>query len=658
MIHLLTTASKYLMADQHDSSDKTESKTGVSVKKGLASFLYSSISYLLFWLCFFQIVRTAFLLYHFRFTNQLDAATIGNIYLYGSYVDLSASCYLIVIPYFLWFALLFRSSRIVNTSITIYTLCLITVISIIAIADMQIYREWGVKLNAAALGYLKYPREAAASMASSPVLMLSLLCLGLFFTGYFGYGIFRRRTFVAATGNSLSASAQKILFFLSGAAIIFLGIRGSVGPAPMNPSFAYFSNNQFANHAALNTPWNLLYDVKHHLRNRRNQFVYMPNEEMGERLARITARGGNNDTEFVLSTDRPNIIFILLESWTAAVIPSLGGISGLTPNFEKLAANGLLFTNIYSSGSRTSYGLPSVLSGFPSTPDGAIMNSPQKMEKLPAVSKDLRQAGYSTSFYYGGDDHFDNMRAFFMQTGFEKLTNKSSFSKKEMDSKWGAHDHVLYGKVLSDLRSAKEPFFVSMLTLSSHEPYEVPMKKVISGSDETSLFKNAMVYADWSLGDFFKKASGEPWFKNTLFILVADHGHRLPLGRLDYEPEKYHIPLLLYGEVLRAKYRGAQKQMIGSQTDIAATILNQLNMKHDRYEWSNNLLNKNRNNYAFYNFKNGFGWCGDGQTIAFDNISKKIILNTNPQFPVGRTSETLKDGQAFIQNISIKHSGY
>jgi phosphoglycerol transferase MdoB-like AlkP superfamily enzyme len=167
-----------------------------------------------------------------------------------------------------------------------------------------------------------------------------------------------------------------------------------------------------------------------------------------------------------------------------------------------------------------------------------------------------------------------------------------------------------------------------------------------------------MVYADRSLGDFIKKAAGEKWFKNTLFVLVADHGHRLPMGRQAHEAAKYHIPLLLYGEVLREKYKGTKLNMLGSQTDIPATILSQLHFKHDSYEWSNDLLNKNRNNYAYYNFKNGFGWCTAGQTTGFDTVSKKLILNTNPQFSEFATSEALKDSQAFLQSISKKYSGY
>jgi phosphoglycerol transferase MdoB-like AlkP superfamily enzyme len=644
--------------EAHMFLDNAEKQPCGSVTKELIDFFSSVLSCLIFWLCFFQAVRSVFLLYHFPLTSQLDKVTILNIFLYGLYVDTSTSCYLLIVPYLFWFLQIFRSSRIGVGPITIYTFCMVTVVSVISTADMQIYKERGVKLDASALEYLQHPREAAASMASSPLFYLSVLCLGLIIFGLSGIRMLRTPTVVATGGNTPSAIAQKVLFIVLGASLIFLGIRGGVGPTPMNPSFAYFSNNQFANHASLNTVWNLLYDVKHHLRNRNNQIVYMPDKEMRTRLARITARSDNNDTEFVLNTNMPNIICILLESWTADVIQSLGGISGLTPHFENLVADGLLFTNIYSSGNRTSYGLPSVLSGFPSTPDGAIMNSPQKMEKLPVISMNLSQVGYSTAFYYGGDDRFDNMRAYFMHAGFEKTTNKDSFSTNEMGSKWGAHDHVLYGKLLSDLRSTREPFFVSMLTLSSHEPYEVPMKKIIFGSDETSLFKNAMIYADRSLGDFFKNASKEPWFKNTLFILVADHGHRLPLGRLGYEPEKFHIPLLLYGEVLQKKFRGTQKQMIGSQTDIAATVLNQLKLKHDRYEWSNNLLNKNRSNYALYNFKDGFGWCSDGQTIAFDNVSNKIIFNTKPQLPESRTSETLKNSQAFMQNISINYSGF
>lgn len=642
----------------HIFSDTTDMHRREPVSRELSVFFYATLRHLVFWLCFFQIIRAVFLLYHLPLAGQLDAPTIFRLFLYGLYVDTSASCYLIIVPFLCNFVQLFRPSRLLTSAVTAYSLSMAGLVAVICTADLEIYREWGVKLNTPALRYLRYPQEAAASMASSPLFLLGGICLGLMLIGYCGLRMLRRRADVAATNNSPTAVLLKISAFLCLGAVIFIGIRGSFGAAPMNPSFAYFSNHQFANHAALNTPWNLMYDIKHYRRSNRNRITYMPDDEMKTRLARITANGTQNDTEYILKTDRPNIICIILESWTADVIQSLGGVPGLTPNFENLAANGLAFTHIYSSGDRTSYGLPAVLSGFPSTPGSSIMGSPQKMEKLPVLSKELSRAGYRTSFYYGGDNHFDNMRAFFMHAGFEKIIDKSSFSAKDMDSKWGAHDHSLYEKVLEDLHNTRQPFFVSLLTLSSHEPYEVPMKRVIPGADETALFKNAMVYADRSLGDFFRKAATEPWFKNTLFILVADHGHRLPRGRQGHEPEKYHIPLLFYGDVLQNRYKGTKKRGVGSQTDIAATLLRQLNLQHDSYEWSNNLLNRNRNNYAFYNFKDGFGWCTDSQTIGFNNISKKVILNTNPRLPEPETAEALKDSQAYMQYISIKYAGF
>lgn len=616
------------------------------------------LRYVAFWLLYFLICRAVFVLYHGAQIKLLPAETIFGIFSHALRMDISSAAYLVIIPFMLWFINSLVPAKLTKKLITGYTVFMLLLVALIATSDLEVYKIWGTKLNAQAIGYLKYPKEAMASMSSSPVYLLIAICAGIFLAGCFLYGaVFKRFSFDLPSRSTAVVVSRLILFVvLSG--ILALVIRGGTGTAPMNPAFAYFSNHQIANHAALNPSWYLMYDVKHSRRKGQVRLEYMPAEEMKERLARVTAGSNRNDTELILKTDRPNIICLILESWTADVIPSLGGIGGLTPNFEELVANGLLFTNILSSGDRTYHGIPSVLSGYPSPPDSSIMTNPHKMEKLPVLSRDLSRAGYGTSFYYGGDDHFDNMRAFFMHGGFNRITNKSSFSKDQMDSKWGAHDHVLYEKVLADLRSSKEPFFVSALTLSSHEPYEVPMNTAVPGSDEASRFKNSMVYADKSLGDFFKKASKERWFKNTLFILIADHGHRLPAGRKASDPEKFRIPLLIYGEVLQDRYKGTKKQMIGSQTDLAATLLSQLNLKHDTYEWSNNLLNVNRNNYAYYTFKNGFGWSNEVQALSFDNVSKKIIFNSKPLLPKETTYGTLRDSQAYLQFLSAKYTGF
>jgi len=213
--------------------------------------------------------------------------------------------------------------------------------------------------------------------------------------------------------------------------------------------------------------------------------------------------------------------------------------------------------------------------------------------------------------------------------------------------------------VLTDLSRQPEPFFSAMLTISSHEPFEVPMKTVFNGTDQPALFKNAVHYTDRSLKSFFEKAHTQPWFRNTLFVFVADHGTALPLNRPNaFMPERYRIPLLLYGEVIKKEYRGTRKSTTGSQSDIAATILAQLQIRCEEFQWSNNLFNSNRVDFAFYNFAGGFALRTPGHTVAYDTVSKKVILNTGTD-PSGReTGETLKDGQAYVQNLFQKYSRF
>jgi phosphoglycerol transferase MdoB-like AlkP superfamily enzyme len=257
---------------------------------------------------------------------------------------------------------------------------------------------------------------------------------------------------------------SRCILFIVFSGILVLAIRGGTGLAPMNPGFAYFSPYQFANHAALNASWNLMYDLKHYFRHKNNQFVYMSDVEMHERVNRLTAAGLPNDTEKILTTSRPNIVVVILESWTADVIASLGAEKGIAPFFDELSAHGILFTDFYANGNRTSYGIAAVLSGFPSTPEGSILNRPNKMERLPTLAGTLKANGYASTFYYGGDTHFDDMNAFFVHSKFDTVTSKSSFQAKDMNSKWGVHDGVLFDRVLSDLARQSEPFFCAMLT--------------------------------------------------------------------------------------------------------------------------------------------------------------------------------------------------
>lgn len=622
-------------------------------------FFHFTFLHTAFWLLYFLLCRTVFLLYHAGQTSTVPPATVSGIFLHGVRIDLSAAGYLTVLPFLLWFINSLFPSRFAKKIIAGYTVSMLAFVALITTSDLQIYRIWGTKLNAQAIGYLRYPKEAMASMSSSPIFLLVVICICICLAGYYlSASLFRRLSYDVPSRSPLLVVSRVFLFVLF-SGVLVLAIRGGTGLAPMNPGFAYFSSNQFANHAALNVGWNLMYDLKHVFRHKDNQFAYMSDAEMHERVDRLTAARLPNDTERVLTSSRPNMVVIILESWTADVIGSLGAEQGIAPGFDELAAQGILFTDFYANGYRTSFGIAAVLSGFPSTPEGSILNRPNKMERLPTLAGTLKDNGYATSFYYGGDTHFDDMNAFFAHSKFDTVTNKSSFEAKDMNSKWGVHDHVLLERVLSDLARLPQPFFTAMLTISSHEPFEVPMKTVFTGSDQPSLFKNAVHYTDKSLKMFFEKARPQPWFRNTLFVFVADHGSVLPLNRTNASmPERYRIPLLLYGEVIRKEYRGTRRSMTGSQSDIAATLLAQLQIKSDNFHWSNNLFNSNRSDFAFYNFAGGFAMKTPKQTAIYDTVSNKPIQNGETPETTRGADEVLKDGQAYLQNLYQNYSKF
>jgi phosphoglycerol transferase MdoB-like AlkP superfamily enzyme len=621
-----------------------------SSPRQLNGFLGFTLRYVGFWLIYFLLCRLAFVGYHFSKLSGFSPLTVAGIFGFGAYADLSTACYVTVIPYLVWFANSIFPFRGARRFISAYSCFLIALTSLISIADLQVYREWGTKLNAQAVAYLRYPQEAFASVSSSPILLLVPFACLLTAAGVFLYRAICRDLPLAQRGGSF-APARFPLFLLF-AGLIFLGIRGSVGVASMNPSFVYFSSEQFANHAALNTSWNLAYDIKYFLRHKNNDFVYMADDAMQRRVDRMYGKGEHNDTEQILTTDRPNIVVFLLESFTADVIGALGAEKGIAPYFDELAGDGMLFTDFYANGYRSSFGFPAVYAGYPSTPEGSILNHPLKVDRLPSLGGSLKQAGYATQFHYGGDDRFDDMISLIRHSGFDKVVDRASFSAREMNSKWGAQDGVLFDRVIDDLKGVRPPFFSAMFTLSSHEPFEVPMEPVYKGHDDSSLFKNSIHYSDLSLRHFFERARKEPWYANTLFVFVADHGSTLPLHRPnDFMPERYRIPLLLYGEVLKKEYRGVRNPTIASQSDIAATLLAQLGLPYQEFRWSNNIFNKNRKSYAYYNFHNGFALRTPEQTTVYDNVAKKVILRGSNERSDAQNEESLKDTKAYMQYL-------
>src|SRR5690606_33876932 len=332
--------------------------------------------------------------------------------------------------------------------------------------------------------------------------------------------VFRSRLSHAILRTAQIPSPILLPLFLFISASLIIPIRGGLQLAPLNVSDAYFSDNSFANQAAINVPWNFFNAVLRKTHDNTNPYIFMEEVEAKRLLSTQLSQDDTNKIS-LLNTMRPNVLLVMWESLTAKAVKSLGGLDNVTPEFEQLTKEGILFTNFYASGDRSDKGIISILSGFPAQPTQSIIKLPSKSSKLPILSQDFEAAGYNTAFYYGGELAFANIKSYLVNGGFDNIVGKSEFDKKDWNSKWGAHDHVVFNRVLDDLKEKQAPFFTTNYTLSSHEPFEVPMEAQIKGQDEESLFLNSLYYTDKSLGDFIRELKRMPIYEETLIIIIA-----------------------------------------------------------------------------------------------------------------------------------------
>lgn len=608
--------------------------------------------HLIYWYAVFFTARLVFLGWHWEKTAQLPVSDLPGLLIHGSHMDLSAVSYLLVFVVLAGLLREFVPFKQFSLVLKIYYFLLHTAIWTAVAADLEVYQAWGVKLNAEVVYYCRYPAEALASAWSSPVFFLTGtgIVFGVFFWRLSFKKMFQPESY---TGWNSLPVWKAIPVYLSLLMVVFLLIRGGIGLTPMNPGFVYFSENSFANHAAVNVTWNVVYDLNNRKESSEKEVSWFPNQVVSERLDSLFLRNHPSEIPRLLSTERPNIVLIILESWTADMVPALGGVDGYTPTMDSLIHNGLLFDQFYANGKRSAYGISSLLTGFPSIPDGAILKFPTKFEKMPSLGERLDKIGYTSWFFYGGDARFDNMNAFLLKSGFSNLVDQRQFRKEDQNSKWGAYDDVVLKRMNQDLKTISKPFFSVMFTLTSHEPFEIPVTPPHPPESVSDQYKNSIWYSDLSLGNFLREAQKEDWYQNTLFIFAADHGHRYPLNRTQqFVPERFHIPCIFFGPVLKPEWKGKRVSSVSSQADLAATLLNQLNVNSADFTWSNDMVKSPRNDFAYFNLNDGFGWVRPGYKVSFDFISEKVILETaNDNLPDGKKSGFLIEGRSYLQGL-------
>jgi phosphoglycerol transferase MdoB-like AlkP superfamily enzyme len=382
----------------------------------------------------------------------------------------------------------------------------------------------------------------------------------------------------------------------------------------------------------------------------------MPGEEAALHVGKLFTSVKDSFPHLIVN-NRPNIVVIILESFTADIVGAMGGEKDVAPTLDRLIGDGVFFNSIYSSGTRTDQGIVSLLNGWPATPFYSIMRSTDKAEKLPSLPLMFRARGYTTSFYYGGESNFSNMNTYCINQKFQPIIDIRNFDHKIPRGRWGVHDESVFDRQLDELSDDKQPFFSVIMTLSNHEPFDVPGQKRFPGNSDPQRFRNSAAYTDACLAVFFQKAKEKEWYKNTLFIISADHGHSLPEHRNVYYPDCHRIPFLFYGDVIRPEFRGAVVTKLGGHHDLPATLLPQLGMDASMFAWSKNLLNPSVIPFAYYQIDQVAGWIDQRYWYGY-SYNRKKILSRSYDAPASYIDSIMIYGHAFVQELFQTYKNY
>lgn len=560
-----------------------------------------------------------FLASQWEVVNSFSSGELLLTLVAGFRLDFSTASYVAVIPFLLYLILIAGGDRFIQKVNNLYYGFSLIVVILLSVSNITIYKFWGTLLNNRGLAYAMQPTEMFASVTGLQIIFLVTILVILISLAYTAY----KKFLVPSWNNMNGTTSTRLIASVLLLPVIGIGIRGGIQLIPVNESSAYFSEHRILNNIAVNNIWYLGHNLKQSDITENNPYKLM-DDDKALQLKSSLYDYKPGSVQIFDSLYKPNVVIILLESWTADIIEPLGGLKEVTPFFSSLCEKGLLFSNVYSSGFRTDQALVSVLSGYPAQPNKSIIRFPDKTAKLPSLANEFKKAGYVTSFFYGGELGFANMYSYLVTSGFEKIKGKDAFATTTMNSKWGAHDEFVLNKQLEELNGSRQPFFSTLLTLSTHEPFEVPVETPFNDPSESEQFKKSAWYADYSLKKYFEKASVQPWFNNTIFVLVADHGHRLPLNRDYYDPLVRKIPLLIFSPLLRHEFRGTTMEGTSNQNDLASTLLESLGLASTNFEWSNNLLAKNRQNFAYISLDEAFTWVTDSshKTILLNSISE------------------------------------
>tara|TARA_Y100001933_G_scaffold252521_1_gene291612 strand:+ start:1218 stop:3077 length:1860 start_codon:yes stop_codon:yes gene_type:complete len=596
-----------------------------------------------FWLFLFFINRVIFFIFYFNSFKSIRLFEVLQVVPNSISLDLSFISYVASIIFLLiLLGFVFSSFKIepfINKTVNFFLVSMILFTNIVSAGEICLYKEWETKLNYTALSHLKQPSEVFLTASNIDYLIFSFyILISIIVIRFYFYNI---KIHFKFQKNTFKSTLKTVVFAPLILGVFFYFIRGGLQSIPINISDAYFSKNIIVNDLTVNSNWNIIQSYFKSSRSiNGNPYIKYSKKEYD-----LFVENYINDSTIkvlptkILKDDQPNIVFILLESWSADIIESLGGIKSITPNFNKLEEQGLLFSNFYSNGWKSEQAVSSIFSSFPVFPYISIIKETDKARKLPSINKSLKN--YNSSFIFGGQLSYGNIKGFLLNQKFDLVLDIDDFNYPR--GKLGIHDEFMFDEFHLHLNKMKEPFFSTLFTLSSHSPYDFPFKHKFSFNSRHDPYVNSVAYTDSCLGVFFQKIKNEKWYDNTLFIIVSDHSHSTPIHRRVAQKERFKIPMLWYGNVLNEKYKGFSNEILSSHIDITPTLLSQLNYKVDSKYFGNDIFKLNKK-YVPYSFVRGYGMIND-----FSNYAYSITYDKPFEIDIKKDSSIIKNTELFMQ---------
>ena len=601
--------------------------------------IYLVSVYLLF-VCIFLLEKPVFMLYNDALGRGYGVLDYLSVMFHGLSLDLTTAGYLTVIPWLLIEISWWRHRRTfpIRKYLSAYYVLISLVLSLIFVADLAIYPFWGFKLDSSVFLYIDSPKNVAASVSSEFLI--------LHFAAIFLLAIVMSVVLIKVTAKEfppvkmLSSQLGGTVVTLLIGGLLFLAIRGGFKESTANIGQGYYCNDEFLNHSAVNPAFSLLASASK-TDDYASEFDYFTEEERASLFTGLYPTSGKNTME-LLTTHRPNILIIVLEGFGASMVESLGGAKWVSPNLDRLSKEGVWFTECYANSFRTDRGTVCTLSGYQSFPDLSVMKIPAKSRAVPVLAQKLVERGYTTEFLYGGDINFTNMKSYLLQGGYQRLISDTDFSLGEHKNPWGVNDDITFARLYDMLKDRKPGdglWHTAFLTLSSHEPFEVPYSRLKDAKP------NAFAFTDHCLGEFIDKLRQRPVWDNLLVIILPDHGFFYPENEGTVNDMRiHHIPMLWLGGAVKSP-KVIDKLMC--QSDMAATLLGQLDISHEEYTFSRNVLGEEYvYPFVYYTYNNGF---------AFADSTGYSLVNTVSGMVTDESSSVSSDrrvrlGKAILQS--------